>query len=347
MPERVVDLRSDTVTVPTAEMYEAMMKAPLGDDVLEEDPTINRLEALAAEKLGKEAALFVCTGTMGNLIALVTHTRRGAEVIIEENSHIYWHEAAGMAVVGSLLPRRLPGKMGALSAAQVEEAIRPVDVHEPPTGLVCLENTHNHAGGTVISAAQIGAVAAVAHRHGLPLHIDGARIFNAAVAANTPVATLVKEADSVTFCLSKGLSCPAGSLLVGSKDFIRRARHVRKMLGGGMRQAGVLAAAGIVALETLVDRLADDHRNATRLALGIQATGKLSVDMPTVQTNMVYFELPEQGEEAAAFVARLTQAGVKSLPMAKRQIRLVTHRGIAADDIEYAIDVIAQAAAAL
>lgn len=336
-PLKIVDLRSDTLTKPTPEMYEAMRAAELGDDVLEEDPTVLRLEALAAERMGKEAGLFVASGTMGNLTAMVTHTRRGDEVICEADAHIFWYEAAGMAVVGSLLPRCLPGKRGALDPAEVARAIRPDDVHHPRTGLICLENTHNRAGGTVLRPEQVEGVAAVARAHGIPLHIDGARIFNAAVALGVEPRELVRGADSVTFCLSKGLSAPVGSVLTGSRDFIRRARQTRKLLGGGMRQAGVIAAAGIVALESLVDRLAEDHVNARDLARGLAEVPGIAVDLESVQTNMVYFDVRGTGQTAAEFVARLAEAGVKAYDLGEWSIRFVTYRGITAEDVELAL----------
>jgi threonine aldolase len=335
--ERIVDLRSDTLTKPTPEMYEAMRAAELGDDVVEEDPTVKRLEELAAERMGKEAGLFVASGTMGNLTAMVTHTKRGEEVICEAESHVFFYEAAGMSVVGSLLPRCLPGDRGALDPVAVERAIRPADIHQPRTGLICLENTHNRAGGTILRPEQVDAVAAVARRRGIPLHVDGARIFNAAVALGIDVAELVRGADSVTFCLSKGLSAPVGSVLTGNRDFIRRARQTRKMLGGGMRQAGVIAAAGIVALTSLVDRLAEDHENARALARGMAATPGVTVDLSSVQTNMVYCDVSGTGLPAAEFVKRMAAQGVKAYDTGPSSIRLVTYRGITAADVELAV----------
>ena len=336
--DKIIDLRSDTLTKPTPEMYEAMRTAPLGDDVMEEDPTVKRLEELAAERMGKEAGLLVSSGTMGNLTALVTHTQRGDEVICEADSHVFWYEAAGMSVVGSLLPRCLLGVGGVLDPRAVEQAIRPVDVHQPRTGLICLENTHNRAGGTVQTPAQVDAVADVARRRGIPLHVDGARVFNAAVALGTDVRALVRGADSVTFCLSKGLSAPVGSVLTGSRDFIRRARQTRKMLGGGMRQAGVLAAAGVVALESLVDRLAEDHANAQALARGLAATPGIDVNLASVQTNMVYFDVRAFGLPASEFAGRMETQGVKALALGEWSIRLVAYRGVNAADVELAVE---------
>lgn len=341
---RIVDLRSDTVTLPTPEMYEAMRLAELGDDVLEEDPTVRALEELAAERMGKEAGLLVTSGTMGNLVAMVTHTRRGDEVICEADSHVFFYEAAGMAVVGALMPRCLPGRKGALDPAQVEAAIRPPDVHQPRTGLLCLENTHNRAGGTVLTPAQTEALCEVAHRHGIPVHLDGARVFNAAVALGVDVRALTGPVDSVTFCLSKGLCAPIGSVLTGSREFIARARQTRKMLGGGMRQAGVIAAAGIVALTRMVDRLWEDHANASRLAEAIARAPGLAVDLTSVQTNMVYFDVGATGLSAEAFVKRMAEAGVKAGAMGEKSIRLVTHYGVESEDVDRTIAVIAEVA---
>src|SRR5579884_3874202 len=331
-----IDLRSDTVTLPTPAMYAAMAAAPLGDDVMGEDPTVQRLEEAAAARLGKEAALFVPTGTMANLAAVLAHTRRGDEVILEAEAHIFYYEAAGLSVAGGLMPRPLRGHQGALDPADVAAAIRPDDVHFPRTGLVCLENTHNRAGGTVISLEQTRAVCAVAHAAGIPVHIDGARIFNAALALGLDAAALVADADSVMFSLSKGLSAPVGSLIVGRREFIGRARRARKMLGGGMRQAGVIAAAGLVALEQMVERLAEDHANARRLGERLAALPGVAVDLATVQTNMVRFSVEPSGLEAAEFVARLREHGVLAGARDRWTIRMVTHRHITAADVEAA-----------
>ncbi|HZU05449.1 MAG TPA: GntG family PLP-dependent aldolase [Chloroflexota bacterium] len=331
-----IDLRSDTVTLPTEEMYEAMRTAPVGDDVLGEDPTVRRLEEAAAARLGKEAGLFFPSGTMANLAALLAHTRRGDEVILEAESHIVYYEAAGLAVAGALMPRPLPGHYGALDPDQVAEAIRPDDVHFPRTGLVCLENTHNRAGGTVISLEQTRAVCAVAHAAGIPVHIDGARIFNAALALGLDAAALVADADSVMFSLSKGLSAPVGSVLVGNRAFIAAARRARKLLGGGMRQAGVIAAAGLVALERMVDRLVEDHAHARLLGERLAAVPGVAVDLATVQTNMVRFSTAPCGLEAPQFVARLREHGVLAGARDRWTIRMVTHRHITAADVEAA-----------
>ncbi|HZR97911.1 MAG TPA: GntG family PLP-dependent aldolase [Chloroflexota bacterium] len=331
-----IDLRSDTVTRPTEAMYAAIASAPVGDDVMGEDPTVRRLEEVAAARLGKEAGLLLPSGTMANLATLMAHTRRGDEVILEAESHIFYYEAAGMAVAGSLMPRTLRGHHGALDPDEVAAAIRTDDVHFPRTGLVCLENTHNRAGGTVLSLEQTRAVCAVAHAAGVPVHVDGARIFNAALALGVDAAALVADADSAMFSLSKGLSAPVGSVLVGSAAFIAAARRARKLLGGGMRQAGILAAAGLVALEQMVDRLAEDHAHARLLAERLAAVPGVAVDLATVQTNIVNFRTQPCGLEAPAFVARLRERGVLAGARDARTIRLVTHRHIGAADVEAA-----------
>src|SRR5579884_1359899 len=311
-----IDLRSDTVTLPTPAMYAAMAAAPLGDDVMGEDPTVQRLEEAAAARLGKEAALFVPTGTMANLAAVLAHTRRGDEVILEAEAHIFYYEAAGLSVVGGLMPRPLRGHQGALDPADVAAAIRPDDVHFPRTGLVCLENTHNRAGGTVISLEQTRAVCAVAHAAGIPVHIDGARIFNAALALGLDAAALVADADSVMFSLSKGLSAPVGSVLVGSRAFIAAARRARKLLGGGMRQAGILAAAGLVALEQMVDRLAEDHENCKRLAYGLADYPQIEISPEKVVTDILIFRLRNSQQqllteqEIQPFLQKASEHGV-------------------------------------
>ena len=339
------DLRSDTVTRPTEAMYAAMATAPVGDDVMGEDPTVQRLEEMAAARLGKAAGLLLPSGTMANLAALMAHTRRGDEVILEAESHIFYYEAAGMAVAGSLMPRTLSGRHGALDAAEVAAAIRIEDVHFPRTGLVCLENTHNRAGGTVIALADMRAVCAVAHAAGVPVHVDGARIFNAALALDTDAATLLADADSAMFSLSKGLSAPVGSVLVGSESFIAAARRARKLLGGGMRQAGILAAAGVVALEEMVDRLADDHAHARLLAERLATVAGVAVDQATVQTNIVNLRTRPSGLEAPAFAARLRERGVLAGARDAWTIRMVTHRHIGAADVEAAAEAVQAVAA--
>lgn len=333
---RVIDLRSDTVTQPTDAMREAMARAEVGDDVYGEDPTINALEALSAGVTGKAAGLFVASGTMANLVAIMAHTQKGDEVFFDDQAHTYHNEAGGFATLAGTLPRLLPTEWGCISGAQFEAALRPADVHYPPTRLVCIENTHNRHGGVAIPFEAINDLAEAAHRHGVPVHMDGARLFNAAVALGVPAARLAAPVDSVTFCLSKGLSAPVGSVVCGDHAFIERARRFRKMVGGGMRQAGVVAAAGIVALETMVDRLADDHRLARLLAEGLSAIPEISIDMARVQTNIVRLDLPRH--DARAVAERLQARGVRVLATGAHAIRIVTNRHVTAADAPAVIE---------
>ena len=336
---RVIDFRSDTVTQPTVEMRHAMADAEVGDDVLGEDPTVNRLEAMAAEMLGKEAALLVTSGTMANLVAILACCRRGDEVILGDRSHIYVAEAGGPSALGGVAFHVLRNDhRGMIGPGDVEAAIRPVNSHYAPARLVALENTHNACGGAVLTPEDVKAVADVARAHHIPLHVDGARIFNAAVYLETPVTELVRDADTVCFCLSKGLSAPVGSLLCGGGDTIEEASRWRKMLGGGMRQAGIIAAAGIVALESMVERLAEDHANARRLALGLSKIPGVSIDPDSFPTNLVFMEV---ASETSVEVARcLSERGIKVNPRGGGRWRMVTHYGITPDDIDYALDVI-------
>lgn len=340
----IVDLRSDTLTLPTPEMREAMARAEVGDDVWEEDPTVKRLEAMAAERLGKEAGLFVASGTMGNLVSVVSQTQAGQEVVLDLDSHIFNYEVAGSAVIGSVQMRPVKTARGFLAPEQVREALRPANVHIPQTGLVCIENTHNRHGGTCCTPEEIGGVAAVAHGANVPVHLDGARLFNAAVAMRRDAREFTRDVDSVTFCVSKGLGAPVGSVVCGSRAFITRARRVRKMVGGGMRQAGVIAAAGIVALETMVDRLAEDHANARRLAEGIAKVPELRVDLAGVQTNIVIFGVERPGGPGSAqtatneIVAGCAARKVKVHAIGPTAIRCVTHKDVDAEDIERALD---------
>jgi len=338
-----IDLRSDTVTVPTPAMREAMATAEVGDDVLGEDPTINRLEAMAAERVGKEAGLFVSSGTMGNLVSALTHCARGEEIIVGDHGHIFLFEAGSVSAVGGIHSRQVPNQPDAtLDLAQVEAAIRPDDDHFPRTRLICLENTHNRCGGACLTPEYMRQVRALADRYRLKIHLDGARVFNAAIALGVDVRELTRDADSVSFCLSKGLSAPVGSLVCGPADFIHEARRARKVLGGGMRQGGVIAAAGVVALEQMVDRLADDHVNARRLAEGLADIPGIALDPSRVQTNMVFFDLEEGAPDAAEFCGRIAGQNVKMGPTGARRIRAVTHHGIEADHIEQALGVVAQ-----
>jgi len=334
----IVDLRSDTLTLPTPAMRQAMAEAEVGDDVWEEDPTVKRLEAMAAERFGKEAGLFVVSGTMGNLVGVLSHTEPGQEIILDADAHIYHYEVAGAARIGGLQTRPLQTERGFPSPEQVRSAIRPINIHVPATGLVCLENTHNRHGGTVFTPEEIAAVGQVAHAHGVPVHLDGARIFNAAVALKREVRDFAREADSIQFCLSKGLGAPAGSLLVGSRDHVTRARRWRKRLGGGLRQVGVLAAPGIVALTTMVDRLAEDHDNARLLAEGLSQLPGIRLDLERVQTNIVIFQVDPPGG-AEALVREATLRKVKIHQISPTSIRLVTHKDVDREDIHRALEV--------
>lgn len=342
-----VDLRSDTLTLPTPEMREAMARAEVGDDVWGEDPTVKRLEAMAAERLGKEAGLFVSSGTMGNLLSVVAQTQSGQEVVLDLDSHIFNSEVGGSAVIGGVQMLPLKTERGFLTPAQVKDAIRPANIHIAPTGLVCLENTHNRHGGTCCSPEEIAAVAAVAHDAGVPVHLDGARLFNAAVALKREAREFVRSVDSVTFCVSKGLGAPVGSLICGSAPFIDRARRFRKMIGGGMRQAGIIAAAGVVALDRMVNRLADDHVNARALAEAVTKLPGLSVDLASVQTNIVVIRVdrgdrPRSAAATEELVTGCAARKVKIHAMGPAAIRCVTHKDVDAEDIRRAIDALTE-----
>jgi len=336
---RIIDLRSDTVTLPTPTMREAMYRAELGDDVYGEDPTVNRLEEMSAERLGKEAGLFVVSGTMGNLVSLLTHCTRGDEVILGDQAHIFLYEAGGISALGGAMVHTVPNlPNGMLEPAQVEGAVRdPSNPHFPHSRVICLENTHNRCGGAALTPAQVATIKAVADRHGLRMHLDGARIFNASIALGVDARELAAPFDSVQFCFSKGLAAPVGSAIVGSRAFIAEARRNRKVVGGGMRQAGVIAAAALVALEQMVDRLADDHANARRLAEGLAEIPGVSIDPTTVQTNIVIFGLSNPAIAIADVVNGLAGEGVKMNPISATQFRAVTHYGIERDDIDAAL----------
>ena len=337
-----IDLRSDTVTRPTESMRRAMASAEVGDDVYGEDPTINRLEELGAEMVGHEAALFMASGTMGNATAVMTHTGKGDEVLLESEAHIFYFEGGGAALLAGCQTRTIPGTRGILDPADVSAAVRPENVHFPRTGLLCLENTHNRGGGTCISPERTRELAAAAHAHGVPVHLDGARVFNAAAAAGVDVRELTRPVDSVQFCLSKGLAAPVGSLLAGDADFIREARRMRKALGGGMRQAGIIAAAGIVALEEMVERLPEDHARARRLAEALDSMDPFTVDLETVQTNIIIFDVDPAFDTAANFCSDLAALGVRANPTGAQRIRFVTHYEIDDDDVNTAIDCISE-----
>ncbi len=336
-----VDLRSDTVSHPTPAMREAMASAPVGDDVYGEDPTINRLQELAAQRMGKEAGLFVASGTMGNLAAVLAHCRRGDEVILGKQAHIFLHEAGGISALGGVHSSQIPNQAdGTLAPQDILDAIRDDDAHEPVTRLVALENTHNACGGVPLTLEYTRRIGELVHVKGLRLHMDGARIFNAAVAQGVNVRELVEPADSVTFCLSKGLCAPVGSVLCGSSEFIARAHRIRKLLGGGMRQAGVLAAAGIVALETMVDRLGEDHARARDLAAGLAQIPGVVLDPSSPYTNMVFLSI-EKGSAVQA-AQRLLDFGVKVVPISTRRFRLVTHYWVDDPGIERTINAFRQ-----
>jgi threonine aldolase len=332
----VVDLRSDTLTTPTPEMRAAMAAADVGDDVFEEDPTVRRLEATAAERFGKEAGLFVASGTMGNQVAILTHTQPGQEVVCDVDAHVMSAEVGGIARLGLCQTRPLQTERGLPSPDQVRAAIRPKNIHIPVTGLLCLENTHNRHSGVAFSPEEIGAVAAVARAHGVPVHLDGARIFNACVAHRREAREYGAQVDSVQFCLSKGLAAPVGSLIVGSREFIGRARRTRKMLGGGMRQVGVLAAAGLIALNRMVDRMAEDHAHARRLAEAVAGLPGIRLDLSRVQTNIVIFHVDRPGG-VAELVEGAKARKVKIHAIGPTSIRCVTHKDVDAEDIDRAI----------
>jgi threonine aldolase len=333
----VVDLRSDTVTRPTPAMRRAMAEAEVGDDVYLEDTTVNALERRAAEIFGREASLFVPTGCMGNLIAIKVWTHHGDEVICEERSHVNLYELASMSAIAGCMPRVACGEDGILTWAQIEAVIRPKIYYDSQSALVCLENTHNMAGGTLYTAAQIDDICDHAHAAGLKVHLDGARVFNAAVALGVPVFDIARKVDSLMFCLSKGLGAPVGSMVVGSQAFIDQARIYRKMFGGGMRQVGVLAAAGRIALEESPKRLAVDHQNAQRLAEGIAQIPPLRIDAKSVKTNIVILDCKATGMDAVQFCEALKPHGIWALDTAPYSVRFVTHCDVDAAGIERAL----------
>ena len=345
----MIDLRSDTVTKPTEEMRKAMYEAEVGDDVYGEDPTVRKLEETAAEVLGKEAALFVTSGTQGNQVAVLTHTRPGDEVLVEDNAHIFFYEVGAMAALAGVQTRPLSGVRGKVPTDSLEQAIRGEDIHFPPTTLICLENTHNRAGGVVIPLDYMREVKTLADRKHVSLHLDGARLFNAVVASNVSAADFASTVDSVQVCLSKGLGATAGSLLAGSRSFIERARKWRKALGGGMRQAGVLAAPGLIALTKMVDRLAEDHQNAAQLANGLAAMSMIQVDPRAVDTNIVIADVSKwlqvTGRSPSDFLASLKAKGVLATSFGGSLIRFVTHLNVSRTQIDHALQVISEVAA--
>jgi threonine aldolase len=335
---KIIDLRSDTVTKPTQEMLEEMFRAEVGDDVYGEDPTVNRLENLAAKMLGKESALFVTSGTQGNQIAVMCQTQRGDEVIVERSSHIYHYEVGGLAALSGVQPAPIAGIKGIMDLDEIEKTIRGENIHFPRTSLICLENTHNLGGGAVIPLAYTKKVYELAKTYGIKTHLDGARLFNASAALGIPLFELAAPFDSVQVCLSKGLSAPVGSILAGSQSFIHTARKYRKMLGGGMRQAGVIAAAGIVALTKMIDRLQDDHANARSLAIGLSRLPELSIDMDSVQTNMVYGVIVDPNWTARQLADSLEKQHIRMNVIDSKTFRLVTHKDIDTNDIPFVVD---------
>ncbi|MBI4190105.1 MAG: aminotransferase class I/II-fold pyridoxal phosphate-dependent enzyme [Betaproteobacteria bacterium] len=339
----MIDLRSDTVTQPTEAMLDAMRSATFGDDSRDGDATVQKLEALAAGNTGKEAGAFLPSGTMSNLVAMLAHGSRGGEVLVEEGSHTLNAELGGISSVAGLFYRGVPGRRGAMDLDMLREAVRPTTRNQMGTALIWLENTHNRAGGAVLPLAHMQSAYELAREHGVPVHLDGARIFNAAAALGTTAKEVARHADSVCFCLSKGLSAPVGSVLCGSSAFIERARAFRRMVGGNMRQAGPIAAAGIVALENMVERLPEDHRTAKRFATGLHAIDASIVDPATVETNLVRVSVRASGRKAAEWSAQMKQRGVLVSPCATWDLRFVTHRHIGDAEVDQAIRAFADA----
>jgi threonine aldolase len=343
MVKRRVDLRSDTITLPTSSMRQAMATAEVGDDVFGEDPTVRRLEELAAERLGKEAGLFVASGTMANLVSQLTHCGRGDEMILGDQAHIFFYEQGGSAAVGSIHSRTVTNQPdGKILLEDIEAAIRPDNVHFPRTRLIVLENTHNRCYGSPLDTAYLQSVHQLASRCSLKVHVDGARLFNAAAALGATVAELAAPADSISICLSKGLAAPVGSVVCGTRSFIEKARRGRKVLGGGMRQAGVLAAAGIVALTEMTARLPEDHATARRLAEGLAESRGISIDIERVKTNIVFFDSKVDELPADRLSTLLAAEGIHVLPTGKRRLRAVTHYHITAEDIDYTLKIFAK-----
>lgn len=342
MNQRFIDLRSDTVTKPSKAMRQAIAEAEVGDDVFEDDPTVKKLEEMVAELLGKEKALFVASGTMANEVAIKSWTKPGDEVILEVDSHIYNYEVGAPSVLCGVQMHTLKGKRGALTVEQIFDHIRPQDIHIPPTTLICLENTHNRAGGTIYPIEEIKKIREATKPLGIKMHLDGARLWNATVATGVPLDQYARWFDSVSVCLSKGLGAPIGSLITGDSDFIQVARRNRKMFGGGMRQVGIIAAAGIYSIENNFNRLIEDHRNAKALAQGLSKIPKISVDLESVQTNIVVIDIKESGLEVGEVLEKLKERNVLAVPFGKTQIRCVTHLDVNRDDIYQALEVFKQ-----
>lgn len=331
---KVIDLRSDTVTLPTKEMMDAIARAELGDDVTGNDPTVNALQEKAARLFGKESSLLVTSGTQGNLISVMAHCQPGDEIILESEAHMYFYEVGNMSALAGAIPRLIKGDHGTFTGEQVKEAARGEDLHFPVSRLLEIENTHNRAGGTCWTPAQVADAAKAAHDLGMKVHIDGARIFNACIALDVDARAYARHVDSIQFCLSKGLSCPVGSMVVGDSAFIDTCRKKRKMVGGGMRQAGIIAAPGIVALDTMISRLKEDHDNAKRLATALSAIDGISIDMSTVQTNIVVMDVSGTGKTDAEFIDEAKRNGLLLSHFGPNLVRLVTHRGITAQDVD-------------
>ena len=342
MPDAVIDLRSDTVTQPSDRMRQAMAVAEVGDDVFFEDPTVNRLQDVAADMFGREAGLFVPSGSMGNLVCIQAQTEPGQEVICDSEGHVYSYEMAAMSAIAGVQPRVLEGEDGILAWDQIDDAIRPASYHRAETTMVSLENSHNMAGGTVYPQAVSDEICERAHERGLKVHLDGARIFNAAVALEENVADITRLFDSIQFCLSKGLGAPVGSLVLGSRDLIDKCRRLRKMLGGGMRQVGIIAAAGIVALEEGPLRLHEDHANARMLAEGLSGVGGIDIDPVKIQTNIVIFGVGETGFDSTTFLSELRNRGVLAVPIDRKRVRMVTHLDVTPAQLEHAVEVVDQ-----
>jgi len=340
---KIIDLRSDTVTKPSAAMKQAMFSAPLGDDVFGDDPTVNKLQAETAKLLGKQAGLFVPSGTMGNQIALKTLTQPGDEVILDYESHIFRYEVAGAAVMSGLQFHTIKGPGGIMTAEQIGEAIRPEDIHQPQTRVVCIENTHNRAGGVIYPLEEIKKISALCRKHRIKMHLDGARLWNASVATGIPLKTYAKHFDSMMVCFSKGLGCPAGSVLVGGKEFIEKARRNRKMMGGGMRQAGILAGAGLYALKHNIKRMAEDHNRAQTLAQTISQIPKIRIDLASVQTNIVVFDIKQTGMRSEQAMEILAGKGLWLVSFGPTRLRAVTHLDVNDGDIAIAGEIIKKA----
>lgn len=336
---KIIDFRSDTITKPTPAMREAMAQAEVGDDVYLEDPTLRELEELAAEIMGKEKALFVPSGTMGNQIAVKVHTNPGDEVILEEDCHIFTYEVGALGAISGVQARLLSSDKGVLSLKDIRKAIRVDNIHFPKTSLICLENTHNKAGGTVTDIETMRGIYDLARSKNIPVHLDGARIFNAATALGVEAGEIAQYADSVMFCLSKGLCAPVGSMLAGTEEFVDHARKVRKMLGGGIRQGGILAAAGLIALREMTGRLAQDHENAKRLAMGLNGIKGLTVEVDAVKTNILMCDITDDSVDMEALLNNVRKEGVWVNPMDERRLRFVTHYYVSEQDVDTAIEI--------